>query len=117
MKPNKSIPSFCFDSPWSKPFDISTEFPLFDTPTEFGEINVTTRVVPMWVQELTVTTATNNTITEEPIDSPQGNPFYFDYQFQNITDPIVYGDGSWSYENLFEGATGIKLEIKEHKFI
>tara|TARA_B100000925_G_C21880385_1_gene418202 strand:+ start:448 stop:786 length:339 start_codon:yes stop_codon:yes gene_type:complete len=112
MKPNKSIPSFCFESPWLKPFDLSTEF---------GEINVTTRVIPrvrpIWVQELTVTTDTNNIITEEPIDSPQGNLFYFDYQFQNITDPIVYGDGSWSYENLFEGTIGIKLEIKEHKFI
>ena len=107
MEPNKNIPIFCFESPWLKPFDLSIEcvFPPADT-----------RAIPTWAEAL-IDMGINELADVEYMGTPQGNPFYFDYQFQNITDPIVYGDGSWSYENLFESAIGIKLEIKEHKFI
>jgi len=53
----------------------------------------------------------------QPLDAPVGNLFYYDFQFQSLEEPTVYDDGSWSYQNLFEGVMGIKSEIKDHKFV
>jgi len=48
---------------------------------------------------------------------PQGNLFYFDYNYGPVEEPIVYDDGSWSMSNTFEGVIGIKSEIKQHTLI
>lgn len=106
MKPNKSIPSFCFKSPWLKPFDLSIEV---EPPAD-------TRVIPTWVEAL-IDMGINELVDVEYMGAPLGNPFYYDFQFQNITDPIVYEDGSWSMSNTFEGVIGIKSEIKHHTLI
>lgn len=103
MKPNKNIPTFCFEYPWLKPFDLSIES---------VEVSADTRVIPTWVEVLI-----DMGINELVDVGYMGAPLYYDFQFQNITDPIVYGDGSWSYENSFESVIGIKSEIKQHKFI
>jgi hypothetical protein len=107
MKPNKNIPIFCFESPWLKPFNLNLD--SVEPPAD-------TRVTPTWAEAL-IDMGINELIHVEPLFSPQGNLLYYDFQFQNITDPIVYGDGSWSYENSFESVIGIKSEIKQHKII
>ena len=74
--------------------------------------------------QVTITEPTDLTgaITEllevEPMEGlPVGNLFYYDFQLQSLEEPTVYDDGSWSYQNLFEGVMGIKSEIKVHKFV
>ena len=56
-------------------------------------------------------------MTVHPMDAPQGNLFYFDYNYGPMEEPIVYDDGSWSMDNIFEGVIGIKSEIKQHTLI
>ena len=133
MEPNKKIPSFCFESPWLKPFDLSVEV-----------TTVTRRIRATWTPELAqdleayynidaeavLTALLSQQITEEigrnilndlvpvqPMDAPQGNLFYFDYNYGPMEEPIVYEDGSWSMDNIFEGVIGIKSEIKQHTLI
>ena len=134
MTPNKSIPSFCFESPCLKPFDLNIESVEVTT--------VTRRIRATWTPELAqdlefyhnidaeaeltrlLTEEINrgNMITQDlvpvqPMDAPQGNLFYFDYNYGPIEEPVVYDDGSWSMGNTFDGVIGIKSEIKQHTLI
>ncbi len=141
MEPNKNIPSFCFESPWLKPFDLNLDsvevttgrntihvtwtpemvqdlqtYHNIDTEAELTRL-LTEEINREIVENIRVNPIAQDLMTIQPMGAPQGNLFYFDYQFQNITDPIVYDDGSWSYENSFESTIGIKSEIKQHKII
>lgn len=143
MKPNKKIPSFCFESPWLKPFNLNLE--------SVEVTNGTRRLRATWTPELAqdvstfnnidaeLTTLLSQQITEEinrellenirdntiaqdlvpvqPMNLPRGQLMYFDYSYGPIEEPVVYDDGSWSMSNTFEGTIGIKSEIKPHTLI
>ncbi len=134
MTPNKSIPSFCFESPCLKPFDLNIESVEVTT--------VTRRIRATWTPELAqdlefyhnidAEAELTRLLTEEinrgnmiaqdlvpvqPMDAPQGNLFYLDYNYGPIEEPVVYDDGSWSMGNTFDGVIGIKSEIKQHTLI
>jgi len=64
-----------------------------------------------------VNTIAQDLVAVPPMDAPQGNLFYFDYNYGPVEEPIVYDDGSWSMSNTFEGVIGIKSEIKQHTLI
>ena len=130
MEPNKNIPSFCFESPWLKPF--SFEMSSVEVTTGRNTIHITW--TPEIAQDLEayhdidaeaeLTRLLTEEITQEidreviqPIDGPPGRLMYFDYNYGPMEEPVVYEDGSWSMSNTFEGVIGIKSEIKEHTFI
>lgn len=136
MEPNKKIPSFCFESPWLKPFNLD----LNSVEVTAGERRIRATWTPELAQDLgayhnidaeaeltrLLTEEINreiaNTIAQDlvaiqPMDAPQGNLFYFDYNYGPIEEPVVYDDGSWSMGNTFEGVIGIKSEIKQHTLI
>ncbi len=62
-------------------------------------------------------TFTQDLISIQPLVEPNGQLFYFDFQYENTEYPNVYNDGSWSLENTFESSIGFKTEILPHKFI
>lgn len=139
MEPNKSIPSFCFESPWLKPFS----FEMSSVDVTVGERRIRATWTPELAQDLEayhnidaeaeLTRMLSEQLTQEidrdnwtisqdlvavpPMDAPQGNLFYFDYNYGPVEEPIVYDDGSWSMSNTFEGVIGIKSEIKQHTLI
>ena len=132
MEPNKNIPSFCFESPWLKPFS----FEISSVEVTAGERRIRATWTPELAQDLgaynidaeaeltrLLTEEMNraNTIQDlvsiQPMGGPQGNLFYFDYNYGPVEEPIVYDDGSWSMSNTFEGVIGIKSEIKQHTLI
>ena len=136
MEPNKSIPSFCFESPWLKPFDLNIESvevtagerriratwnPELAQDLEFyHNIDVEAELTRLLTEEMNrgIANATlQDLMTVQPMDAPQGNLFYFDYNYGPMEEPIVYDDGSWSMDNIFEGVIGIKSEIKQHTLI
>ena len=136
MEPNKSIPSFCFESPWLKPFDLNIESvevtagerriratwnPELAQDLEFyHNIDVEAELTRLLTEEMNrgIANATlQDLMTVQPMGAPQGNLFYFDYNYGPIEEPIVYDDGSWSMDNIFEGVIGIKSEIKQHTLI
>jgi len=133
MEPNKKIPSFCFESPWLKPFDLNME--------SVEVQGATRRMRVTWTPELAQDVSVFNNIDAEaeltallseqvaaeidreilrdlvlvqPMNVPQGNLFY---NYGPMEEPMVYDDGSWSMGNTFEGVIGIKSEIKPHTFI
>jgi hypothetical protein len=136
MEPNKKIPSFCFESPWLKPFDLNME--------SVEVQGATRRMRVTWTPELAQDVNVFNNIDAEaeltallseqvaagidrgilrdlalvqPMNVPQDNLFYFDYNYGPMEEPMVYDDGSWSMGNTFEGVIGIKSEIKQHTLI
>ena len=136
MEPNKKIPSFCFESPWLKPFDLNME--------SVEVQGATRRMRVTWTPELAQDVNAFNNIDAEaeltallseqvaagidrgilrdlalvqPMNVPQDNLFYFDYNYGPMEEPMVYDDGSWSMGNTFEGVIGIKSEIKQHTLI
>ena len=136
MTPNKKIPSFCFESPWLKPFDLNME--------SVEVQGATRRMRVTWTPELAQDVNAFNNIDAEaeltallseqvaagidrgilrdlalvqPMNVPQDNLFYFDYNYGPMEEPMVYDDGSWSMGNTFEGVIGIKSEIKQHTLI
>lgn len=146
MEPNKSIPSFCFESPWLKPFS----FEMSSVDVTVGERRIRATWTPELAQDLEayhnidaeaeLTRMLSEQLTQEidreivenirdnwtisqdlvavpSMDAPQGNLFYFDYNYGPVEEPIVYDDGSWSMSNTFEGVIGIKSEIKQHTLI
>lgn len=136
MEPNKSIPSFCFESPCLKPFDLNIESvevtagerriratwnPELAQDLEFyHNIDVEAELTRLLTEEINrgIANATlQDLMTVQPMDAPQGNLFYFDYNYGPMEEPIVYDDGSWSMDNIFEGVIGIKSEIKQHTLI
>ncbi len=139
MEPNKKIPSFCFESPWLKPF--SFEMSSVEVTTGRNTIHVTwtpeiaqdleayhnidaeAELTRMLSEQITQEidrdnwTIAQDLIPVQPMDAPQGNLFYFDYNYGPMEEPVVYEDGSWSMSNTFEGVIGIKSEIKHHTLI
>ena len=136
MEPNKKIPSFCFESPWLKPFDLNME--------SVEVQGATRRMRVTWTPELAQDVSAFHNIDAEaeltallseqvaagidrgilrdlalvqPMNVPQDNLFYFDYNYGPMEEPMVYDDGSWSMGNTFEGVIGIKSEIKQHTLI
>jgi len=136
MEPNKNIPSFCFESPWLKPFDLNME--------SVEVQGATRRMRVTWTPELAQDVNVFNNIDAEaeltallseqvaagidrgilrdlalvqPMNVPQDNLFYFDYNYGPMEEPMVYDDGSWSMGNTFDGVIGIKSEIKPHTLI
>ncbi len=104
MTPNKKIPSYSF----SHGVYIDVEAELMTLLREEISINLLQDLREEYLE---------NPIDVQPLDAPVGNLFYYDFQFQSLEEPTVYDDGSWSYQNLFEGVIGIKTEIKDHKFV
>ena len=104
MTPNKKIPSHSF----SHGVYIDVEAELISLLREEISRNLLQDLREEYLE---------NPIDVQPLDAPVGNLFYYDFQFQDLTEPTVYDDGSWSYQNLFEGVMGIKSEIKDHKFV
>ena len=104
MTPNKKIPSYSF----SHGVYIDVEAELMTLLREEISINLLQDLREEYLE---------NPIDVQPLDAPVGNLFYYDFQFQSLEEPTVYDDGSWSYQNLFEGVIGLKIEIKDHKFV
>lgn len=141
MEPNKNIPSFCFESPWLKPFNLD----LNSVEVTAGERRIHATWTPEMAQDLQTyhnidaeaeltrllteeinreiiqNIRANNTLAQDLVAvhpmAPQGNLFYLDYNYGPVEEPIVYDDGSWSMSNTFEGVIGIKSEIKQHTLI
>lgn len=131
MKPNKNIPSFCFESPWLKPFNLdlnsvevtagerrirATWTPeLAQDVSAFHNIDAEAILTRLLNEELLENNIRANTLVQDllaiqPMEVPRG-------RYEPIEAPVVYKDGSWSYDNIFEGFIGIKSEIKSHTFI
>ena len=137
MTPKKRIPSFCFESPHLKPFNL-----------DLNSVEVTVRPRTLrasWTPQLTQDLQTQDIeeeltrlLSEEinrelnrgivdymtrdlvpvlPLGEPRSNIFYYDYNYGAIEEPVVYDDGSWSIGDTFEGSIGIKSEIKLHHLI
>ena len=104
MTPNKKIPSHSF----KHGVYIDVEAELISLLNEEINMGIFRGIREEYLE---------NPIDFQPLDAPIGNLFYYDFQFQDLTEPTVYDDGSWSYQNLFEGVMGIKSEIKDHKFV
>lgn len=140
MEPHKKIPSFCFESPWLKTLDLN----LSSTTVIWGERTLRATWTPELAQDLQayhglsieeelnrvlseelsreidrniMATFTRDLVPVQPLDAPVGHLFYFDFQYEDNKEPKVYGDGSWSLGNVFEGSIGIKIEIKKFEFI
>ena len=141
MTPNKSIPSFCFESPWLKPFSFELEYvevtvgarrinatwrpELAQDLETYHNIDIGNELTRLLTEEINreiiQNIRANNTLAQDLVAvhpmAPQGNLFYFDYNYGPVEEPIVYDDGSWSMSNTFEGVIGIKSEIKQHTLI
>ena len=146
MEPNKKIPSFCFESPWLKPFS----FEMSSVEVTAGERRIRATWTPELAQDLEAYhnidaeaeltrmlseqlaqeidreivenirdnwTVAQDLVSVQPMDAPQGNLMYFDYNYGPMEEPVVYDDGSWSMSNTFDGVIGIKSEIKPHTLI
>ena len=136
MTPNKKIPSFCFESPWLKPFNLD----LNSVEVTAGERRIRATWTPELVQDLgayhnidvedeltrLVTEEINrgianatlqDLVTVQPIGGPPGTLFYYNFSFDEIENPTIYGDGCWSVGNTFNSSIGIDIDLKSHKFI
>ena len=136
MNPKKKIPNFCFESPHLKPFNLdldSVEVTVRPrtlraswTPQLAQDLQTyhgldieeeLTRLLSEEINRGITNTITQDLVTVPPMDMPQGNIFYYDYNYGAIEEPVVYDDGSWSIGDTFEGSIGIKSEIKLHHLI
>lgn len=141
MEPNKKIPSFCFESPWLKPFDLdlnSVEITVGErrirtiwTPElaqdleAYHNIDAETELTRLLNEELHQQTENNiraniiaqDLISIQPVGGPPGTLFYYNFSFDEIENPTIYGDGCWSVGNTFNSSIGIDINLKSHKFI
>lgn len=140
LEPRKEIPGFCFESPWIRPLSFKIESvevtarprrlratwtpELAQDLQTYHNIDAEEELIRLLSEEVTAEIDRNivNTIAQDlmdvqPMGGPQGRLFYYDFTFDNLGDPKVYDDGSWSLGNTFEGVIGIKSEIKSHEFI
>ena len=92
----------------------------------FHGIDVEAELIALLNQEITreidreiINTITQDLVTVQPLDLPRGELLYFDFQMtiNEIKEPKVYSDGSWSLGNTFESSIGFKSEIRPFKFI
>ena len=141
MEPNKNIPSFCFESPWLKPFNLDLNsvevtagrrrirvtwtpeiaqdlgaYHNIDTEDELTTI-LSEQIAEEINRDIRANTLAQDLVSVQPMGAPIGRLMYLDYNYGPIEEPVVYKDGSWSFGNLFEGVIGIKSEIKSHTFI
>lgn len=137
MIPKKKIPNFCFESPHLKPFNLDldsvevtvrprtlraswTPQLVQDLETQDIEEELTRLLSEEINRELNrsiVDYMTRDLVPVLPLGEPRSNPFYYDYNYGAIEEPVVYDDGSWSIGDTFEGSIGIKSEIKLHHLI
>ena len=136
MNPKKKIPNFCFESPHLKPFNLdldSVEVTVRPrtlraswTPQLAQDLQTyhgldieeeLTRLLSEEINRGITNTIAQDLVTVQPMGGPQGNLFYYDYNYGAIEEPVVYDDGSWSIGDTFEGSIGIKSEIKLHHLI
>jgi len=136
MNPKKKIPNFCFESPHLKPFNLDLDSvevtvrprtlraswtpELAQDVAAFHNIDAEAELTRLLSEEINrgiTNTITQDLVTVPPMDMPQGNLFYYDYNYGVIEEPVVYDDGSWSIGDTFEGSIGIKSEIKLHHLI
>ncbi len=144
MEPNKNIPSFCFESPWLKPFsnsgsvevttgrntihvtwtpEIAQDLEAYHNIDAEAELTalldrqITQEIDREVIQHIRANTLAQDLVGVQPIDGPPGRLMYFDYNYGPMEEPVVYEDGSWSMSNTFEGVIGIKSEIKHHTLI
>ena len=136
MIPKKKIPNFCFESPHLKPFNLdldSVEVTVHPrtlraswTPQLAQDLQgyhgldieeELTRLLSEEINREIANTIAQDLVTVQPMGGPQGNLFYYDYNYGAIEEPVVYDDGSWSIGDTFEGSIGIKSEIKLHHLI
>lgn len=137
MNPKKKIPNFCFESPHLKPFNLDldsvevivrprtlraswTPELAQDLETQDIEEELTRLLSEEINRELNrgiVDYMTRDLVPVLPLGEPRSNPFYYDYNYGAIEEPVVYDDGSWSIGDTFEGSIGIKSEIKLHHLI
>jgi len=136
MNPKKKIPNFCFESPHLKPFNLdldSVEVTVRPrtlraswTPQLAQDLQTyhgldieeeLTRLLSEEINRGITNTIAQELVTVQPMGGPQGNLFYYDYNYGAIEEPVVYDDGSWSIGDTFEGSIGIKSEIKPHHLI
>ena len=136
MIPKKKIPSFCFESSHLKPFNLdldSVEVTVRPrtlraswTPRLAQDLQgyhgldieeELTRLLSEEINREIANTIAQDLVTVQPMGGPQGNLFYYDYNYGAIEEPVVYDDGSWSIGDTFEGSIGIKSEIKLHHLI
>lgn len=133
MEPIHKIPKFNFDN--SKNCNLSSVIvtgertlratwspELAQDLHAYHGIDITEEMNRILSEELTrgvnrriFNTITQDLVTVQPLGPPNGQIFYFDFQYEQ--EPRVYNDGSWSLRNYFESILGIKTEIKSHTFI
>ena len=141
MKPNKSIPSFCFESPWIRPLSFKIEsvevtarprrlrttwtpelaqdlqtYHNIDAEAELTRI-LAEQIAEEINRDIRANIIAQDLVPVQPMDAPQGRLMYFDYPLPNLETPMVYTDGSWSHGNVFEGVIGINSKIKPHTLI
>jgi len=140
LRPRKKIPSFCFKSPWLKPFDLNSSSVIvggtrrlratwnpelvqdleayhnIDAESELTRL-LTEEINREIIENIRVNTIAQDLVPVQPMGEPTGRLFYFDFNYGPVEEPVVYKDGSWSLGNSFEGIIGIKSEIKSHTFI
>ncbi len=137
MNPKKKITSFCFESPWLKPFDLSLSPTIVNVVNRtlratwspeltqdlqaFHGIDIETELTRLLSEQLTreIDRTTLELIQVQPLNPPTGNLLYFDFQYneQILNETVVYPNGSWYLGNLFESSIGIRTEIKKFEFI
>lgn len=132
MIPKKKIPSFCFESPHLKPFNLDLDSvevtvrprtlraQLAQDLQAYHGLEIEEELTRLLSEEINreiTNTIAQDLVTIQPMGGPQGRLFYYDFTFDSLDDPKVYDDGSWSLGNNFEGVIGIKSEIKSHHLI
>ena len=142
MTPKKRIPSFCFESPHLKPFNLDLDSvavrvhprtlraswtpELAQDVSAFHNIDVEAELTRMLSEELSreinreiINTFTQDLVTIQPLTEPQVQLFHLDFQYGDLVveKPKVYNDGSWSIKDTFESPIGINTKIKPHNLI
>jgi hypothetical protein len=104
MEPNKNIPSFCFESPWLKPFSFeissvevtagerrirATWTPeLAQDVSAFHNIDAEAELTRLLNEELLENNIRTNTLVQDLLEIQP-------MEVETIEAPVVYKDGSW----------------------
>jgi hypothetical protein len=114
VTPNKKIPSFYFKSQDEKNDDM-----IF-----FHGVDIDDTINRLLAEQLRneidthILNTLGNELTElDPLNTPRNGLLYYNFPFEEIEDPVIYNDGSWSMANNFDGVIGIRSEIKPHTLI
>jgi hypothetical protein len=97
--------------------DVSA-FHNIDVEAELTRLLTENLVTEINTEILNNYTPTRNIIPIQPLDIPVGHLYYLDYDYTpNRNNVEVYNDGSWSYEDIFEGSIGVNFKMKPHTII